>query len=190
MEVCDEHRDRWHTARDPDETGRYAVPPVPTDTGPICPVCGQPGMDHPECVALTYGDDDDAVPNGTPPGESTTPEPPSVAPATAITNGGTMHATGETLDPQAGLDFTRSVQSGMTEWVARIEQSVANLTQKGVSGGPIDALNGISDALASVVGKADEGVGYFESHLQIQAVARADETVGGEEYLGVGAARH
>ena len=101
-----------------------------------------------------------------------------------------MNATGETLDPQAGLDFTNAVQSAMTEWVARIEQSVANLTQKGVSGGPIDALNGISDALASVVGKADEGVGYFESHLQIQDVAQADETVGGEEYIGIGAARN
>jgi len=257
IEVCDEHRDRWHTAHDPDETGRYAVPveadqsPRPgrvgalrciwvfdsgvrcTDpaarlcrdmhghdtygyctshahmaaasfgdeiqwhvpgvtpcTEPICPVCGQPGLDHPECVALTYGDDDDAAPTGPPPGGPTTPEPPSAAPTTAITDGGTMNVTGETLDPQAGLDFTQAVQSAMADWVARIEQSVANLTQRGVSGGPIDVLNGISDALASVVGKADEGVGYFESHLQIQDVAQADETVGGEEYLGVGAARH
>jgi len=130
----------------------------------------------------------DAVPIGPPPGESTTPELP--APATAITHGGTMTATGETLDPQAGLDFTQAVQSAMTDWVGRIEQSVANLTQRGVTGGPIDALNAISDALASVVGQADEGVSYFESHLQIQDVAQADETVGGEDYIGIGAARH
>ena len=181
MEVCDEHRDRWHTAHDPDETGRYAVPPVPTDTGPICPVCGQPGMDHPECVALTYGDDDDAALIGPPPGGSTTPGPPSAAPTPTI-KGATM---GEILNPETAKLDADTIGIEMTSLISQLDARLAELMSLGVTGAPITAYTTMIEGANIFAASASEASAAFAGHQEIYDVVHSDESFGNGQYAEI-----
>ena len=99
-----------------------------------------------------------------------------------------LNLSGETIDPQALLSFAQSIGSVATDLTAQIESSIANLTARGVSGAPIEHLQAMFDAAQVLSTCAQSTAGHAANHLNIQDVAHSDATVGGEQYLGIGAA--
>ena len=121
-------------------------------------------------------------------------ELPEATPAEHTNQGATMSApaslnlSGETIDPQALLSFAQGIGSVATDLTAQIESSIANLTARGVSGAPIEHLQAMFDAAQVLSTCAQSTAGHAANHLNIQDVAHSDATVGGEQYLGIGAA--
>lgn len=107
---------------------------------------------------------------------------PGGSPAVASLNG-------ETVDPESLGGFASGMQHVAASMQASIEASIANLTDLGVSGGPIDDLVAMADAAAVLAGRSQSTAAHAASHRDIQGVAQSDPTVGGENYLGIGAGR-
>lgn len=95
---------------------------------------------------------------------------------------------GETVDPESLGSFAGGMQQVAAAMAASIEASIANLESLGVSGGPIDDLRAMADAAAVLAGRSQSTAAHAASHRDIQGVAHSDPTVGGENYLGIGAA--
>ena len=93
---------------------------------------------------------------------------------------------GETIDPQAALSFAQGTASVAAALVAQIEQSIANLTSRGVSGPPIEQLQQMQESALAMASAATTAAGFFENHVNIQDVALSDDTLGGGQYVGIG----
>lgn len=103
--------------------------------------------------------------------------------------GGQAALNGETVDPESLGGFASGMQQVAAAMQASIESSIANLTSLGVSGGPIDDLVAMADAAAILAGRSQSTAAHAASHRDIQGVAQSDPTLGGEQYLGIGAGR-
>lgn len=88
-------------------------------------------------------------------------------------------ASAEILDPAAGLTFVASVREAAEQLVSRIELSIASLTQRGVSGEPIDLLTQMQEAFASAVTASTDAATHFERHVGVQDQLLSDPTLAG-----------
>lgn len=93
---------------------------------------------------------------------------------------------GETVDPESALAFSQGIGNVAQALYAELETSVANLTELGVKGAPIDKLASMQEAAQTLVSESEEASQYFSGHAEIADVAQSDETVGGGRYIGIG----
>lgn len=95
-------------------------------------------------------------------------------------------ASGETVDPESAKAFSDGIGHVANQLYAELETSEANLTELGVTGGPIERLASMKEAAETLVTASAEASEYFSGHADIAEVAQSDETVGGGRYIGIG----
>jgi hypothetical protein len=86
---------------------------------------------------------------------------------------------GETLDPAAGLTFVRSVRESTEQIMIQIELSETTLTDRGVTGEPVELLAQMREAFSTAVASCAAAAAHFERHLNIQDQVLADPTLAG-----------
>jgi hypothetical protein len=95
---------------------------------------------------------------------------------------------GETLDPAAARAFTEQMANLGQQIHAQLELSVASLTERGVSGEPINLLCQMQENAAQFMTSSQSAKAHFERHMNTQDVVLSDDTLAGtvktDTYLG------
>lgn len=84
---------------------------------------------------------------------------------------------GETVDPTSALDFVGTCRAITENMLAQIEQSIATLTEKGVKGDPIEALENMRENFNLALGSAARAIDIFEGHKTKQDELASDDTL-------------
>lgn len=86
---------------------------------------------------------------------------------------------GETLDPGSANHFCEQMQNVGQRLLTEIEQSIASLTQAGVSGEPIRHLEQMRENAQLFTSSAGEAKTHFARHLNTQDQVLSDDTLAG-----------
>lgn len=75
----------------------------------------------------------------------------------------------DVFTPRAAADELRKVASVYADLPALIDQSIANLTEKGVTGEAVDMLRTMLDAATIVASAAEQAAAKCDEHVQFVA---------------------
>lgn len=98
---------------------------------------------------------------------------------TLMTGANPNLTSGETLDPGSAHHFCEQMQNVGQRLLTEIEQSIASLSQAGVSGEPIRQLEQMRENASLFATSAGEASSHFARHLNTQDQVLSDDTLAG-----------
>jgi hypothetical protein len=165
------------TKEKPPASPRPETPPPPRE----------PTRPHDQPPATAQPDEPETATTTTNPDARTASVHP-IRKALPMTSPNPTLTSGETLDPAAARAFTEQMANLGQQIHAQLELSVASLTERGVSGEPINLLCQMQENAAQFMTSSQSAKAHFERHMNTQDVVLSDDTLAGtvktDTYLG------